>query len=190
MNEYIFKEGFKNRLNPFWEYCQEVVHRGSLKIPRKCLQSLKFRHQAKVASKNLIILRRTFEIKIELISQKANDEAWIGLSTHYSKGYEWADSSAVNFLSWAAGEPSEVALGEADCTEMNKAGNWNNRDCNRKKLPSACSHARKWSNCQIAEGEKEPCGYAGITESVNFEDNNLENSFLDLHGQFQMLLRS
>jgi len=107
----------------------------------------------------------------QLVLKTSNDEGWIGLTKHYSRGFEWADSSAVNFLSWATGEPSEVALGEADCAEMNKAGNWNNRDCNRKKLPSVCSHARKWSNCQIAEGEKEPCGYAGVTESVNFESD-------------------
>ena len=118
------------------------------------------------------------------------------MSKYSNQGWHWTDDSAVEYTQWATGEPSPSAIGTEDCVEINQNGNWNNRNCNRQKAPYVCSHARQWSNCRMADIEKTPCGYSGITQEVLLT-NILINivclkitPFLVLFKHVEMLLRS
>ena len=90
---------------------------------------------------------------------------WLGMNRNSVGGFQWTDGSAVTYEHWAPNEPSYEWGGNVeDCLEQYDTGLWNDQVCGNKR-PFMCKIHRAMENCQgIANLDKDPCGYPGITE--------------------------
>ena len=102
----------------------------------------------------------------------SKDNIWIGL-TAWSNNWKWTDNSPMDFNNWSQNYPTTIytTIGEAACVKMTTDGTWRNNYCKglQSTAPFMCSHARQWSNCVMADAEKQPCGFPGITQAVSFK---------------------
>ncbi|KAK3106670.1 hypothetical protein FSP39_024902 [Pinctada imbricata] len=56
---------------------------------------------------------------------------WIGMTKGLSDGFAWSDKTAVNYLNWNTGEPSDpLGASNEECVELyTNSGKWNDKDC-------------------------------------------------------------
>ncbi|CBY23418.1 unnamed protein product [Oikopleura dioica] len=75
---------------------------------------------------------------------------------------KWTDGSAVTYSNWR-GSPSENV--DDECTELWRDNYWQLAKC-KETRPYVCKRRRPQEYCWgQSELDKEPCGYAGITEN-------------------------
>ncbi|XP_064597162.1 LOW QUALITY PROTEIN: macrophage mannose receptor 1-like [Liolophura sinensis] len=103
--------------------------------PRSSWPEAKFTCERKGMQLVSIHSRTEADYVYKLVMKKkpryGSSNVWIGLLKGVTTGFQWADNSYVDFVTWEEGEPSDVnGTHHEDCAELQTStGHWNDLPC-------------------------------------------------------------
>ncbi|XP_061179353.1 macrophage mannose receptor 1-like [Saccostrea echinata] len=89
-----------------------------------------------LAEMNVILQRfQNYQAQPGETAPRFAENIWLGMTKGFSDGFQWKDGSAVNFLNWDKGEPSDaMSSSQEECVEMyTNSGKWNDVTCFTKR---------------------------------------------------------